>query len=301
VPLWTNRYDGPGNGPDAAVAIALDSTGNVFVTGYSAGIGTGRDYATIKYSGAGVPRWTNRYNGTGRDAGASAIAVDSSGNLFVTGGAQYSGAEDYATIKYSGAGMLLWTRRYNGPGNDFDYASAIAVDSSGNVFVTGYSIGSSQGNLDYATVAYSNVGMPLWTNRYSGLGNDEARAVAVDSSGNVFLTGDSATIAYSGLGMPLWTNLFGGFAIAVDSNGNVFVASESVGDYVTIKCSSSVPPSRLDFQLLSNQLVLSWTNAGFNLQSTPAITSTFTNLPGATSPYTNLLTAPQQFFRLKGN
>jgi hypothetical protein len=47
--------------------------------------------------------------------------------------------------------------------------------------------------------------------------------------------------------------------------------------------------------------VLSWTNAGFNLQIAPAVTGPFTNLPAATSPYTNPLTAPQQFFRLISN
>ena len=52
---------------------------------------------------------------------------------------------------------------------------------------------------------------------------------------------------------------------------------------------------------MDNQLVLSWTNAGFSLQSAPAVTGTFTNLPGATSPYTNALTGAQQFFRLKGD
>jgi hypothetical protein len=52
-------------------------------------------------------------------------------------------------------------------------------------------------------------------------------------------------------------------------------------------------------QWLSQRLVLSWTNAGFNLQSAAAITSTFTNVPGATSPYTNASVVAQQFFRLK--
>jgi len=55
----------------------------------------------------------------------------------------------------------------------------------------------------------------------------------------------------------------------------------------------------LDFQLLSNEL--SWTNTGFNLQTAPAVTGPFTNLPAAMSPYTNPLTAPQQFFRLISN
>jgi len=55
---------------------------------------------------------------------------------------------------------------------------------------------------------------------------------------------------------------------------------------------------RLDFQTLNNQLALGWTNAGFNLQSAPAVTGPFTNIPAATSPYTNVLAGPQQFFRL---
>ena len=56
-----------------------------------------------------------------------------------------------------------------------------------------------------------------------------------------------------------------------------------------------------DFQLLNDQAVLNWTNAGFNLQSPPALTGPLTNLPDATSPYPNLTTGVQQFFRLIAN
>src|SRR6185503_15647716 len=86
VPLWTNRYNGPANGNDVANRIAVDSSGNVFVTGYSENASTMNDYATIKYSGAGVPLWTNYYNGPANDGDAAyAIAVDSTGNVLVTG------------------------------------------------------------------------------------------------------------------------------------------------------------------------------------------------------------------------
>ena len=113
-----------------------------------------------------------------------------------------SHAEDYATIKYSNAGVPLWTNRYNGPANRGDKGYRMAVDSSGNVFVTGSSQNTS-GNFDYATVAYSNTGVPLWTNRYNGPANvfDFAIGIAVDRSGNVFVTGNSGndmvTIKYS--------------------------------------------------------------------------------------------------------
>jgi len=98
-----------------------------------------------------------------------------------------------------------------------------------------------------------------------------------------------------------------GTAIALDSSGNVFVTghSEIVGNnsaIVTIKYSSSLPPPvHLDFQKLNKELVLSWNNAGFNLQTAPALTGAFTNILGATSPYTNAPTSAQQFFRLIGN
>ena len=99
---------------------------------------------------------------------------------------------------FAQGGIPLWTNRYNGPADSGDLAQAVAVDSSGNVFVTGYSL-ESNGYGDYATVAYSGTGVPLWTNRYNGPGHndefvydeDHAYAVAVDGNGNVFVTGES--------------------------------------------------------------------------------------------------------------
>ena len=262
VPLWTNRYNGPGNGDDYPSAVAVDAGGNAIVTGYSAGIGTSEDYATIKYSSAGVPVWTNRYNGPGNnDDLAYAGSVDANGNVFVTGFSTGIGTSgDYTTIAYSSAGVPSWTNRYNGPGNGDDYANAIALDGT-NVYVTGYSIGAGL-NGDYTTIAYSTSGVPLWTNRYDGpaSGYDEAFAVTVAGGTNVIVTGvstgvgtsgDYATIAYSNAGAPLWTNRYNGlnngsdyaYAVVV-GGGNVYVSGYSRGtgfhdDYATVAYSSA--------------------------------------------------------------
>jgi hypothetical protein len=287
VPRWTNYYGGLGDF-DNPQAITADSSGNVYVTGYSYTALNIR-IVTIKYSGAGVPLWTNR-----SIAGAPhAIAVDGNGNVCVAGVADSNGG-DYLAIKYSNSGGILWTRTYNGPPGNEDIANAMALDRNGNVFLTGGSVGGD--SLDYTTIAYSATGERLWTKRYDRLdGLDRAVAIALDSSGNVIVTGNSGTIAYSIAGVPLWTNSLGASAIAVDSAGSVLAA----GNSYTIKYSSSVSAPRLAFQKLNNELVLSWTNAGFNLQTAPAVTGPFTNLPAATSPSTNPLTAPQQFFRVK--
>jgi hypothetical protein len=250
VPMWTKRYNGPGNGNDGANAVAVDSFGNVIVTGLSVGtngLSSYIDYATIKYSGAGVPLWTNRYNGpTNNLDEATDLAVDGSGNVVVTGISLGYAYADYLTIKYSSTGVPLWTNRYNGAADNDDRARALAVDGNGNAFVTGDSWNGSVG--EYATIAYSGAGVPLWTNRYHtpGSGNNFARAIAADTNGNVFVTGGGggfATIKYSNAGMPLWTNRYNGpsvysssdtaRAIAVDAGGNVIVTGDSYRDFVT--------------------------------------------------------------------
>src|SRR6185436_19405059 len=100
-----------------------------------------------------------------------ALAVDASGNVFVAGNSFTSiNVCDFATVAYSGAGAALWTNYFHGNGFSADQATAVAVDASGNVFVTGES-SNGAGTTDFATIAYSGTGVPLWTNRYHGPGN----------------------------------------------------------------------------------------------------------------------------------
>ncbi len=191
---WVRRYNGPGNDRDCACAVALDDSGNIYVTGYSYGSGTRYDYATIKYYPNGDTAWVRRYNGPGDSTEvANAMAVDGSGNVYVAGRSYRNETGlDYATIKYYTNGDTAWVRIYSGLGNYFDEALAIAVDDSGNVYVTGLSWGSGTDH-DYATVKYYAKGDSGWVRRYNGPGNydDYAYAIAVDSSGNVYVTGQS--------------------------------------------------------------------------------------------------------------
>jgi hypothetical protein len=171
---------------DQATAIAVDGNGNVVVTGESAGSAGNADYATIKYSGAGVPLWTNRYNGPGNDYdGAWAVAVDGSGNVLVTGESIGSNFfSDITTIKYSSVGVGLWTNRYNGPAEDYDYGQAIAADNNGNVFVTGVSWAADF--LRLRDRSLPSTGVLLWDKFYSGAADtdDAATAMALDVNGS---------------------------------------------------------------------------------------------------------------------
>lgn len=259
---WLQRYNGPGNGFDAASSLVLDTAGNIYVIGTSSGFTSGKDITTIKYNPAGTVQWLQRYD-AGSDDEGDKIAVDKAGNVYVTGNSSNGTNYDYVTIKYNSMGVQQWLHRYNGPGNGDDYPTAMMVDTAGEVYVTGYSVGVG-GNFDYLTLKYPSSGsLPLWNKRYNGTGSgtDQAYSVAVDNSGNVYVTGvsygsgtgnDYYTIKYNSFGIFLWEQRYNGTGngndyaqkIILDDAGNVYVTGFSAGsgsgnDCVTIKYNNS--------------------------------------------------------------
>lgn len=259
--LWVRRYNGIGNGNDEASSLVIDPSGDICVTGYSEGIGTSFDYATVKYDSAGTELWDARYNGPGNEIdGAWDIDVDLSGNFYVTGSSKGNGTgRDFATIKYDSDGLQLWqARRYNGPGNDNDYINGIVVDSSGNSHITGFASGNGTGD-DYTTIKYDTTGNQQWIKTYNGLGNraDFAYAIAIDSSDDIYVTGysdgidtmdDYVTVKYNPNGTKQWEVRYNGIGndndhavdIAVDLSKDVYVTGYSyrlstADDYATVK------------------------------------------------------------------
>jgi hypothetical protein len=257
--VWAARYNGPGNYSDSAYSLAVDGGGNVYVTGRSYGSGTGYDYATVKYNTSGNQAWVARYDGPFNNDMAYSLAVDSGGNVYVTG-ESYGIAQDYTTIKYDSSGRQVWVARYNGPGNGLDIAYSLAVDNGGNVYVTGYSDGEAGVgiNFDCATIKYDAWGNQVWAARYDN-GYDLGNSLDVDDEGNVYVTGFSAgngappdytTIKYDSWGNQVWAASYNNgpgavsdvaYSLAVDGAGNVHVTGYSYDsgnaapDYATIK------------------------------------------------------------------
>ncbi|MCI0716867.1 MAG: SBBP repeat-containing protein [Chlorobi bacterium] len=151
---WVQFYNGSGSGPDFAHSIKVDLMGNILVTGEGFESGTYYDYTTIKYNSSGIQQWVQRYNGPANNSErVFNLVLDELGNVYVTGHS-FGIYDDYATVKYNSSGVEQWVQRYNGTGNNNDWAYSIVVDNLGNVYVTGTSDGT--GTLkDYATIKYS--------------------------------------------------------------------------------------------------------------------------------------------------
>lgn len=273
--MFLTKYDAAGNvlwaktfgGVDGEIgnAIAIDASGNVYVTGWFTSTALVMDTYTISNSGTassdmfvakvdpnGNTMWLKGANGSGGDRGLG-IAVDASGNVFV-GGAFNSGSVNFGTggltnagtntsdiflVKYNSSGVAQWAQSAGGSANDL--ANGVAVDSIGNAYITGYF---SSVNVNFGTgiinnnttntqdifvTKYNGSGTAVWAQRAGGSMDDYANAIAVKGN-RLYITGgfNSASIA---VGTTTLNNSSAGtsdFVLAkYDLNGNTLWATEA--------------------------------------------------------------------------
>jgi hypothetical protein len=191
--IWSNSYvTGYINVP---YSIAVDSIGN----GAFAGVillspSSSDDYYTVRFTNSGNTLWQRYYNGPVNSSDvAQSVTMDNSGSTYVTGSSAGTGiGYDYTTIKYNLAGDSVWVKRYNGPADDYDQAYSICLDSLGNSYVTGASVGTGTGD-DYATIKYDASGVQKWVVRYNGPANggDGAGSVILGNNLTIYVGGES--------------------------------------------------------------------------------------------------------------
>lgn len=152
---WQRTYSGSSSLDDIATGIKVDGSGNVYVSGTSATSTEGKNIITLKYNSSGTLQWSRTYNDTlNKDDEASAMAMDATGNIYITGSCSTeSDSTDFFTMKYDASGNLLWTIQSDGSAHLDDKANNITIDNNGDIIVTGESRTSS-GSFEYMTIKY---------------------------------------------------------------------------------------------------------------------------------------------------
>lgn len=250
---------------DVSFSVALDASSNAYISGYtqsgldgnsSAG---SRDAFVTKYDALGVKQWTRQLGTSGIDTGND-VTVDGSGNIYISGytaggldGNTSAGGDDAFVTKYDSAGTKLWTQQLGTAVND--QSTSVVTDSSGNVFIAGYTLGGIDGNtsaggFDAFLTKYDASGTKQWTEQIGTAAPDLGTQIAIDSAGNIYLTGntgadldgntalgggDAFVTKYDNNGNKLWTQQFGtpltdnGLSVALDGSDFPYISGFTSG------------------------------------------------------------------------
>jgi hypothetical protein len=265
-----------GSGSEFGQGIATDSAGSVYIIGYTTN-GTalpdnnvhsgGSDMVVAKFSNNGTRKWVQLLGGAGDDYGQG-IAIDSNDSIYITGyttnstalpgsSSTHSGGFDIVVVKFASNGTREWVQLLGGSGDD--YGQSIATDSTGSVYITGYTTNGTalpgsnahSGFIDMVVAKFSSNGTLEWVKPLGGSGDNFGLGIATDRAGSVYITGYttngtalSSSTSYSGSdemviakfasnGTREWVKLFGGSGsdvgqgIVTDSTGSVLVSGRT--------------------------------------------------------------------------
>ncbi len=259
--IWTRVYN---NGEyEELKAMTIDKDGYIILAGECDNL----DIAVTKFSSSGQLQWARKFYGAQLYADyVNSITTDLNGNVYAAGKSRVSQYGDqFTVVKYSPDGTQKWVKSYGVQLFDnYDEAKAIVTDKNGFVYVTGTSFSRFNGlSLDFFTVKLDTSGNQLWyaLHNHATNGNDDAKSIAVDSSGNVIVCGESRTangtidyciVKYNASGTKQWDRYYNGtgnggdhaYDIAADAAGSVYVTGQSNGgsagdDIATLKYNSS--------------------------------------------------------------
>ena len=241
---WAKRYNSLNSGDGARTkAIAIDSTGNIYVAGQDAGY----DLVLIKYNSSGTQLWV-KYASFG-GAEINYMAVDIYGDVYLAG--KNSGL---FLVKYHRGGVKLWERTYQG--DYYSEANGLVITPSGYPIVAGTIRKDDYTKEDYCAIKYTPNGDSVWTRIYnSGENNrDEATSLALAVDGSICISGSRwnsntginhsyLTIKYDSSGTFKWSNIYGhpdssDYAqdVSFDTKGNIIVTGWiNYSSYGTVK------------------------------------------------------------------
>ena len=250
---WNKKFSSASNLTDYGMALAIDGSGNVYAVATQ---NVTSSWWIKKFTSSGVEDTVN-WNKvlTGMGGWPRAMLTDSGGNLYIAGqGINQVGANtyyDWVIKKYSPSGIedMSWNKKYSSGGSADDGANAIAIDSTGNIYVAGYgdNLVTAGSRGDWWIKKFNPTGVEItsnWDKKFSSADYywEQAKGITVDSAGDVYVTGywnqnssgnNSIWLLkkYSSAGIEdavNWNKQFPatsrGLSLVTDSSGNLYAA-----------------------------------------------------------------------------
>ena len=252
-----------GDGNITPITVKIDQQGNIILGGYfTSTINVGGvainnagldDIFLFKFTSSGQLSWYKTFGGTSIDQG-SGVAIDPSGNIYITGGFSSAslsigstvltntapGSFDLFLAKFDPSGNLLWANSAGGNGDDL--LLDVGLDPAGNVFVGGFSgsdlftygpnlVFGSLGDRNILLAKYSAAGVVLWARSAGGSAEERIQRLATDASGNCFITGffKSSTVGFGGLVIAVNSGGQDMYVAKYDANGNALWVKTATG------------------------------------------------------------------------
>ncbi|MBA4104445.1 MAG: hypothetical protein C0485_01715 [Pirellula sp.] len=245
---WIRNY---GTGaPDFLTDVSADGLGSVYVSGSATASSRQTEALLLKYDDAGNLKWAKKYRERNHHF-SEGVAADGLGNVYVAGHTYGISAGDLPAAhvgKFDANGTQIWSRLLeSGAG---DYATGVAVDGTGSLYISGYTQGNlngfNKGGDDAFLSKYAVDGSLLWTQQFGTSGYDQALGVAVDGLGSVYIAGrtkgnqfgvgsDAFLNKYDAAGTLLWDRELStpgqdvNTGVSVDSLGNIYLSGYTDG------------------------------------------------------------------------
>jgi uncharacterized delta-60 repeat protein len=239
------------NSDEEAGSIAIDSSDNVIIVGFG-GYDNDDNSSITKLNSSLVIQWQRKLTRSdGRQVELLGVSLDSSDNIYAAGyynNASLSYMDQALVVKYNSSGTLQWQKAYQTTQGYDGQFNGLVVDSSSNLYVTGTVEDSSHGRNQAVIVKYNSSGAVQWETEIGTSGYQISNGIALDSSGNLYITGLVSSVdyayqnhltllKYNSSGTLQWQRTLGtvddvakGLAVVTDSSGGVYVVGETEND-----------------------------------------------------------------------
>jgi hypothetical protein len=239
TPIWTNILVGPLYQGGAVPQVTTDLSGNVIISGGSAGATNTGDYAILKLDPNGLPLWTNHYVGLGTSNGILiATATDSAGNVYAAGYSVPPGGmnEEFVLAKYGADGTPLWTNHFDGPSGADAWAAALIVSPAGTLHMTGQT--RYDGLSQFATVKFADYILYSPPTNFSGQDSFSFTVTDVDGNSVIGVAAVTVRALPQFTVQPIDREVSGGLSLQVDgatgSDQVVLYASTNLVDWLPV-------------------------------------------------------------------